>query len=160
MSETNPDVLAARAKLFAKKGDQTRIGGKGTTRRKNKAKHQAVTVDSGKLQSTIKKLPVQQLQAVEEVNFFRGDGGIVHFKNPTVQANLSANTYFVSGKHEMKSMSDPDMLGRVIQQMGAESMPLLKQLASQIGAGNEMGKMEAMMGSDGKPIDQASSSKD
>ena len=46
---------------------QVRIGGKGSVRRKKKVVHRTATTDDKKLQSTLKKLAVNNIPGVEEV---------------------------------------------------------------------------------------------
>ena len=67
--------LSIDAKLFT--------GGKGTVRRKivRKAKPSNAQ-DDKKLQSSLKKLNVQPIPGVEEVNMFREDGNVLHFSAP------------------------------------------------------------------------------
>lgn len=95
----NPDV---RAKLEAKFG-AVRTGGKGTVRRKKKAFRKSATQDDKRLQITLKKLNVNPIPAIEEVNMFGPNGTVVHFETPNVQAAIAANTYVVSGQAENKS---------------------------------------------------------
>jgi len=59
-----------------------RIGGKGTPRRKVKKTHKSSGADDKKLQSSLKKLNVQPIQAIEEVNMFKEDGRVIHFTAP------------------------------------------------------------------------------
>jgi len=59
-----------------------RIGGKGTPRRKTKRVHKSSGADDKKLQSSLKKLGVQPIQAIEEVNMFKEDGQVIHFTAP------------------------------------------------------------------------------
>ena len=59
-----------------------RIGGKGTPRRKVKKTHKSSGADDKKLQSSLKKLNVQPIQAIEEVNMFKEDGQVIHFTAP------------------------------------------------------------------------------
>lgn len=56
-------------------------GGKGTPRRKVQAKKGTVGEDK-KLQAALKKLNVQPVSGIEEVNMFREDGNVLHFKQP------------------------------------------------------------------------------
>jgi hypothetical protein len=47
-------------------------------------------------QNTLKRLGVNHIPGIEEVNFFRDDGSVIHFKNPkSVQASIGANTYVI-----------------------------------------------------------------
>jgi len=63
-----------------------RIGGKGTPRRKVKKVHKTGGVDDKKLQTALKKLNVQPIQAIEEVNMFKSDGNVIHFAAPKGKA--------------------------------------------------------------------------
>lgn len=56
--------------------------GKGTPRRKVKKVHKTAGADDKKLQATLKKMNVQPIQAIEEVNMFKEDGNVIHFSNP------------------------------------------------------------------------------
>lgn len=67
---------------LAKLQAQVRIGGKGTRRRKVKKIHSTTASDNLKLQSCLKKLNAQPIPAIEEVNMFKSDGQIFHFKAP------------------------------------------------------------------------------
>jgi NACalpha-BTF3-like transcription factor len=65
-------------------------------RRKKKAVHKTAGTDDKRLQNTLKRLGVNNIPGIEEVNLFRDDGSIVHFKNPKqVQASIGANTYVI-----------------------------------------------------------------
>lgn len=65
-----------------------------------------VCTDDKRLQSTLKRLGVNSIPGIEEVNLFKQDGSIVHFKNPQVQASIGANTYVISGSAENKKLQD------------------------------------------------------
>lgn len=39
-------------------------------------------MDDKKLQTSLKKLNVQPIQAIEEVNMFKADGNVIHFAAP------------------------------------------------------------------------------
>lgn len=69
------------AKL-ARMQQSVRIGGKGTPRRKVKKVHKSAGADDKKLQTSLKKLNVQPIQAIEEVNMFKEDGNVIHFAHP------------------------------------------------------------------------------
>ncbi|EEC08806.1 RNA polymerase II proteinral transcription factor BTF3, putative [Ixodes scapularis] len=107
---------------------QVRIGGKGTARRKKKVVHRTATTDDKKLQSSLKKLTVNNIPGIEEVNMIKEDGSVIHFNNPKVQASLAANTFAVTGHAETKQITE--MLPGILNQLGAESLTHLKRLAS------------------------------
>ena len=74
----NPEKLA---RLQA----SVRIGGKGSQRRKIKkvVKSSAASgADDKKLQATLKKLNIQPLAGIQEVNMFKADGHVIHFPAP------------------------------------------------------------------------------
>lgn len=56
--------------------------GKGTPRRKVKKVVRNSGADDKKLQAALKKLNVQPIQGIEEVNMFKEDGNVIHFANP------------------------------------------------------------------------------
>ena len=56
--------------------------GKGKPRRKVIPKHKSTGGDDKKLQTQLKKLNVQPIQAIEEVNMFKADGNVIHFAAP------------------------------------------------------------------------------
>jgi len=116
-----------------------RIGGKGTARRKKKVVHRTATTDDKKLQSSLKKLPVNNIPGIEEVNMIKDDGTVIHFNNPKVQASLAANTFAVTGHAENKQITE--MLPGILNQLGAESLTHLKRLASNV-TGGGTGAME------------------
>lgn len=117
-----------------------RIGGKGTARRKKKVIHRTATTDDKKLQSSLKKLSVNNIPGIEEVNMIKDDGSVIHFNNPKVQASLAANTFAVTGHAENKQITE--MLPGILNQLGADSLTHLKRLASAVpGMGGAAGGM-------------------
>ena len=109
---------------------QVRIGGKGVPRRKKKAVHRTAATDDKKLQTSLKKLSVNTIPGIEEVNMIKDDGSVIHFNNPKVQASLAANTFAVTGHAENKQITE--MLPGILNQLGAESLTHLKKLATNI----------------------------
>ena len=65
--------------------------GKGTPRRKVKKVHKTSGTDDKKLQTSLKKLNVQPIQAIEEVNMFKEDGNVIHFAAPKGTPLLRSN---------------------------------------------------------------------
>ncbi|KAG9050619.1 Nascent polypeptide-associated complex subunit beta [Tulasnella sp. UAMH 9824] len=116
------------AKLKAQ--NVSRLGGKGTPRRKV-IKKSAVSGagNDQKLQGALKKLNLQPITAVEEVNMFQDDGNVLHFNAPKVHAALASNTIAVYGAGQVKELTDlvPGILG----QLGPDSLASLRKLAAQ-----------------------------
>jgi len=136
---------------LTKMQEQVRIGGKGTARRKKKVLHRTATTDDKKLQSSLKKLSVNNIPGIEEVNMMKNDGSVIHFNNPKVQASLAANTFAVTGQSETKQITE--MLPGILNQLGAESLQHLKRLATSVGAGQQAASAAAG-DSDKKTIDE------
>jgi len=79
----------------------------------------------------LKRLNVNNIPAIEEVNLFRkGDDTVIHFNQPRVQASIAANTYVVSGNCETKKVMD--MLPSILPQLGPDNLENLKDMANQI----------------------------
>ena len=112
---------------LAKMAAQVRTGGKGSVRRKKKAIHKTTTTDDKRLQNTLKRLGVNNIPAIEEVNLFKDNGTVIHFNNPKVQASIAANTYVVSGHAETKKLQE--LLPGIINQLGPDNLANLKKLA-------------------------------
>uniref|UniRef100_A0A665WMH0 Transcription factor BTF3 n=1 Tax=Echeneis naucrates TaxID=173247 RepID=A0A665WMH0_ECHNA len=112
---------------LAKLQAQVRIGGKGSARRKKKVVHRTATADDKKLQFSLKKLGVNNISGIEEVNMFTNQGTVIHFNNPKVQASLAANTFTITGHAENKQLTE--MLPGILNQLGADSLTSLRRLA-------------------------------
>jgi len=129
-------------KLQEKKTTQVRTGGKGSVRRKHKATRKTATHDDKRLKSTLNRLNCRDIPAIEEVNLFKEDGGVIHFVNPKVQASIAANTYVVAGHAETKKLQD--LLPGIINQLGPDSVEHLKKAyASYAGKAGLPGKAGA-----------------
>ncbi|XP_051140473.1 basic transcription factor 3-like [Andrographis paniculata] len=111
-----------------KMAGSVRTGGKGTVRRKKKAVHKTTTTDDKRLQSTLKRIGVNAIPAIEEVNIFKEDV-VIQFTNPKVQASIAANTWVVSGTPQNKKLQD--ILPQIINQLGPDNLENLKKLAEQ-----------------------------
>jgi nascent polypeptide-associated complex subunit beta len=77
----------------------------GTPRRKKKIVHQTAATDDKKLQSTLKKLAVNNIPGIEEVNLIKNDGSVIHFNNPKTQASLASNVFAITGHGETKQVN-------------------------------------------------------
>merc|ERR1711966_613546 len=112
--------------LKKKGGNGSQTGGKGTVRRKHKAVRKNAVHDDKRLKTTLNKLNVRDIPAIEEVNLFKDDGHVVHFANPKVQASIAANTYVVSGECETKKLQE--LLPGIINQLGPDNLEDLKKI--------------------------------
>jgi len=69
----------------------------------------------------LKRLGVQQIPGIEEINMFKEDGTVIHFTNPKFQASGAANTYVVSGRAEHKKIQD--LLPGILDQLPSSNIP-------------------------------------
>ncbi|CAN6302769.1 unnamed protein product, partial [Urochloa humidicola] len=100
-----PSTAKMNKERLMKMAGAVRTGGKGTVRRKKKAVHKTATTDDKRLQSTLKRVGVNTIPAIEEVNIFKDDL-VIQFLNPKVQASIAANTWVVSGAPQTKKLQD------------------------------------------------------
>jgi len=121
-----PNVIPSKLKNLE---SQVRIGGKGTARRKKKVVHRTAATDDKKLQNSLKKLTMNSIPGIEEVNMIKDDGTVIHFNNPKVQASLAANTFAISGHAENKRIAE--MVPGILNQLRAENFTHLKELVGQ-----------------------------
>merc|ERR1712129_618171 len=119
--------MGAREKLKARMGDNVRTGGKGSVRRTKLAKHQSHGADEKQLQAQLKRLGVNSIPGIEEVNMFKDDGSVIHFSSPKVQASVTANTYVVAGRGEDKKLEE--LLPGIVNQLGPDNLANLKRIA-------------------------------
>ncbi|KAG0144848.1 hypothetical protein CROQUDRAFT_716397 [Cronartium quercuum f. sp. fusiforme G11] len=117
---------------------QTKTASKGQPRRKEIRKPKGFTATGGpggddkKLQAALKKLNVQPMTGIEEVNMFREEGSkILHFSNPKIHGAASMNTFAVHGVGQEKDLTE--LVPGILPQLGAESLANLRRLASSLG---------------------------
>merc|ERR1712187_970289 len=108
-------------------GGDSRKGGKGTARRTKKVAHQNHGADEKQLQAQLKRLGVNNIPGIEEVNMFTQDGGVIHFNAPKVQAAVASNTFVISGHGENKRIEE--LLPGIINQLGPDNLANLKRIA-------------------------------
>ena len=134
-----PEVAAARAKLKAKFAAQSGGGdrGAGASRRTKVSKHQNSGADEKQLQQQLKKLGVNNIPGIEEVNMFKEDGSVLHFAAPKVQASVQSNTYVVAGHGEIKQLQE--LLPGIINQLGPDNLANLKRIAEGYAAAEKKG---------------------
>jgi len=122
------------------KQSNNKVGG---IRRKAKKPSQKPSADDSKLQATLQKLNVQTLDGVEEANFFKDDGKVLHFNRVGVQSANQHNTHGFYGIPQEKEITE--LIPNIIPQLGAENLDILSKLAAQLQqqkAANPEGKTE------------------
>jgi len=83
--------------------------------------------DDKKLQTALKKLNVQPIPGIEEVNMFQSDGNVLHFTAPKVHGVHSSNTFAVYGAGQVKELTD--LVPGILNQLGPDSLANLRKLA-------------------------------
>ncbi|GAA5877920.1 hypothetical protein JCM21900_001421 [Sporobolomyces salmonicolor] len=128
MSDFDPAKLAALQAKAAKLS----IGGKGPVRRKVAPKSQAAAGDDKKVQLALKKLNVQPIGHVDEVNMFKDDGNVLHFQAPKVHAAVGSNTYAIYGQGVNRELTE--LVPGILSQLGPDAMANLRRIAEQFQA--------------------------
>ncbi|KAA8569065.1 hypothetical protein EYC84_000736 [Monilinia fructicola] len=77
--------------------------------------------------TSLKKLNVQPIQAIEEVNMFKSDGNVIHFAAPKVHAAVPSNTFAIYGNGEDKELTE--LVPGILNQLGPDSLASLRKLA-------------------------------
>ncbi|KAJ0791859.1 putative nascent polypeptide-associated complex NAC domain, NAC A/B domain superfamily [Helianthus annuus] len=80
---------------------------------KKKVVHKTTTTDDKRLQSTLKRIGVNAISSIKEVNIFKDD---IRFLNPKVQASIGAYTWAVSGSPQTKRADNLDNLRKLAKQ--------------------------------------------
>lgn len=121
----DPEKLAKLQKASAAK----KVGGSRVKAKKNTKSEQ----DDTKLIEALGKLNAQKIDGVEEANFFKQDGKVLHFNRVGVQGAAQANTFSFTGYPQEKEITQ--LIPQILPQLGAENLEILKKLADQIQAG-------------------------
>jgi hypothetical protein len=130
--KVDEEILKAR-KEFAKKFGNTQIGGKGTQKIKHQAKHRGNKVEADKkVQAVAKKAQAKKINEVSEINIFKDDNTVIHFKKPNIEYSFKEKVSFVSGQHETKNIKE--LLPGIIKQLGPKQFEFMKDYADSIKA--------------------------
>merc|ERR1712169_18985 len=128
MDEISEEILEARRRLAEKSGDNARLGGTGSMRRKKKAQHKVAVADDKKLSLALRKMNVNPLPDVEEANLFKDDNTVIHFQRPHIRASIKDNVFVIAGRCETKPLRD--LLPQLLDQIGPQNMQFLKDFVS------------------------------
>jgi nascent polypeptide-associated complex subunit beta len=122
----------ARKAMIAKRfgGNANGANTGGAVRRKKKAAAKTGG-DDKKLGSVLKKMSMNAINGVEEVNIFKEDGAVIHIRQPKIQCSVPSNTFVVSGHTEVKRLEE--LLPGILTQLGPESMDYLRAYAEAMG---------------------------
>merc|ERR1712228_356237 len=85
-----------------------------------------------RLQANLKKLSCNTIPGIEEVNLFKSDGTVIHFVTPKVDAEVSSNTFIVSGNYTHNKIEE--LLPDILPQIGSDHLNQLKDYAEKFEA--------------------------
>jgi nascent polypeptide-associated complex subunit beta len=74
---------------------------------------------------------MQAIPGIEEVNFFKDNGEVIHFVQPKVQAAIASKTFMISGNSETVSLES--LMPGILTQMG-DLQALQRAAAAQMAA--------------------------
>eukprot|EP01017_Pseudomicrothorax_dubius_P035155 TRINITY_DN4888_c0_g1_i3.p1 TRINITY_DN4888_c0_g1~~TRINITY_DN4888_c0_g1_i3.p1 ORF type:complete len:163 (-),score=76.53 TRINITY_DN4888_c0_g1_i3:139-555(-) len=92
-------------------------------RDRKKTVHKTTIQDDKKFKTTVKKLGMQPLQDIDEVNMFKDDSTVIQFKRPEVFAAFQSNAFAVMGPAETKNIMD--ILPELLQQLNPKELQSL-----------------------------------
>ncbi len=118
-------VLEARKKLKERFGQSSKLGGKGTQRRKMKHKPKKNTNDDKNIVTLRNKLGAQPLPEIQNMNLFTNDNKVIQFENPNVYGSFQNRTIILSGKSETKDLKD--CFADVISELSPQQLEQLKK---------------------------------
>jgi nascent polypeptide-associated complex subunit beta len=128
-TETDQAILEARKK-FGELYGNTKIGGKGSQKKKKLVKHRETSAFDKKIQSLAKKANSKKLTDTMELNIFKDDNSVLHFKKPTVEYSVKEKCTFVTGTFETKTIKD--LLPNIIKQLGPKQFSVMKDYAEEL----------------------------
>jgi nascent polypeptide-associated complex subunit beta len=124
MDSEHQKVLDARKKLSDKFGKTSKIGGKGTQKRKNLNKKKTVATDKN-IKNLATKLGAQKLPDITNINLFTEDNKVIQFKTPEVMGSFQNQTIIVTGQSETHDIKD--CFADVITEIGPKQLEQLKK---------------------------------
>lgn len=123
-------VQDARAKLAARFAGNNQLGGKGTQRRVKKVVTAKAEVNEDKkFKATIKKFGMQPLSDIDEVNMFKDDNTVIHFKKPQASFSVRESLLVVTGNPETRGLQS--LLPDILKQVGPAQYQYLKDTVIQ-----------------------------
>ncbi len=105
MSDLTPEILEARKRMEEKFGN-IKLGGKGTQKRKKFVVHKSSAVQDKKIVAIAKKSGARNIGETSEINVFKDDSTVLHFKKPKIEYSVKDKVTFVTGAPENKSKSN------------------------------------------------------
>ena len=126
MSDLTSDIIAARKKMEEKFGN-VKLGGKGTQKKKKIATHKTQATQDKKIVAIAKKSGARNLGETAEINIFKDDNNVIHFKKPKLEYSAKEKVTFITGFPENKTIKD--LLPGIIRQLGPKQLGFIKEYA-------------------------------
>ncbi len=141
-SDINKEILEARKK-FGELYANIKLGGKGqwaliifqvprkerrqfsTRVTRNKIRKLAVQLKNPVI--NILTIEAKKLNDIQEVNIFKNDNTVIHFKKPAFEYSMKEKVSFVTGAHENKHIKD--LLPNIIKQLGPRQFSFMQEYA-------------------------------
>jgi nascent polypeptide-associated complex subunit beta len=101
MSDLTPEIIEARKKMAEKFGN-LKLGGKGTEKRKKIVVHKGAAVQDKKIVALAKKSGARNIGETAEINIFKDDNTVLHFKKPKIEYSAKERITFITGSAENK----------------------------------------------------------
>jgi len=105
--------------------------GSGAARRKNKTAHKTAG-DDKKLNAQLKKMNLQEIKGIEEVNMFKANDEVLHITDVKLQASVASNTFVISGRVENKTLTD--LMPGIVMQLSQEHIAKIMSQYTSAGA--------------------------
>ena len=126
MSELTPEIIEARKKMEERFGN-LKLGGKGTQKKKKVVVHKVSAVQDKKITAIAKKCGTRNLGDTLEINVFRDDNSVLHFKKPKVEYSHKEKVTFVIGTPLEKTIKD--LLPDILKQLGPKQFGFVRDYA-------------------------------
>jgi nascent polypeptide-associated complex subunit beta len=101
MSDLTPEIIEARKKMEEKFGN-LKLGGKGTQKRKKIVVHKSAAAADKRIVALAKKSGAKNIGETAEINVFKDDNTVIHFKKPKIEYSVKEKITFVTGTGESK----------------------------------------------------------
>ncbi len=89
--------------------------------------HRGAAVQDKKILSLAKKSGARKLNDIQEVNIFKDDNSVIHFKKPAFEYSAKEKVSFLTGTAENKHIKD--LLPNILKQLGPKQFGFMKDFA-------------------------------
>ena len=83
----------------------------------------------------LKNLEAKKLTDTVEVNMFKDDNTVIHFKKPSLEYSIKEKVSFLTGASEVKHIKD--LLPNIIKQLGPKQFSFMKDFAETLRSGDK-----------------------